>query len=170
MEPALKLPVIVRSRSKQCHYGPGHCLVGYYADTCTRCRNDDEMYVDDNLTARDASTHGPARPSVCRGDIGYLSANPPALMCRGIFTDDDDTEIEFKATPQGNGVNKGSITLTTAEANGHHQESPRTYLTSSAQTRGASVGLDSVTVNQQSGDSYEEPRSSRNFLTLPTSP
>ena len=73
VEPALKLPVIARSRSKQCHHGPGHCSVGHFTDIYAFCRYGDEMYVDDNLTVRDANAISPARPSVCKGGIGYLS-------------------------------------------------------------------------------------------------
>ena len=96
VDPALELPVIARSRSKQCHYEPGHCSAGHCADICTLCCYDDEMCINNNLTVRDANAIRPARPSVCRSGIGYIPASPPVLRCRGIYTDDDDTEIESK--------------------------------------------------------------------------
>jgi len=121
VEPVLELPVIARSRSMQCRDGPGYCSAGHCADICTLYCHDDEICVNNNLTVRDANAIRPARPSVCRSGIGYIPTSPPVLRCRGIYTDDDDTEIEFKATPHGNSVNKGSVTLTTAEANGHRR-------------------------------------------------
>jgi len=88
VEPGLEL--LVHTRSKLLRFRPSHCKVDRAVNALILYFDIDELCLNISLGNGAASANSTERLSEHLIDYGHMDDGPPVVVCRGIFTDDEE--------------------------------------------------------------------------------